>query len=311
MSLLCVNGFIRTFISIQSGTATKLNKKRYKNKHRTEDIDLPTVLANVTKNFSTKNKLGEGGFGPVYKGTLIDGKALAVKRLSKKSGQGLDEFKNEVALIAKLQHCNLVKLLGFSVEGEEKMLIYEYMPNQSLNYFVFGSCIARGLLYLHQDFRLRIIHRDLKTSNILLDANLDPKISDFRLARSFLGDQVEENTNRYAVRGNFPVKSDVFSYGVIVLEIVSDKRNREFADPENYNNLLGHEWRLWTEERAVELLDDVVGEQCAPSEFIKCIQVGLLCVQQRPKDRSDMSLVVLMFNGDKWLPKPKVPGFYT
>ncbi|KAL3016839.1 hypothetical protein AAZX31_06G238600 [Glycine max] len=162
MSLLCVNGFIRTFISIQSGTATKLNKKRYKNKHRTEDIDLPTVLANVTKNFSTKNKLGEGGFGPVYKvtkktsqtsvflkifltmaednfqGTLIDGKALAVKRLSKKSGQGLDEFKNEVALIAKLQHCNLVKLLGFSVEGEEKMLIYEYMPNQSLNYFVFG-----------------------------------------------------------------------------------------------------------------------------------------------------------------------------
>ncbi|XP_028236935.1 G-type lectin S-receptor-like serine/threonine-protein kinase SD1-1 [Glycine soja] len=240
------------------GTATKLNKKRYKNKHRTEDIDLPTVLANVTKNFSTKNKLGEGGFGPVYKGTLIDGKALAVKRLSKKSGQGLDEFKNEVALIAKLQHCNLVKLLGFSVEGEEKMLIYEYMPNQSLNYFVFGwtpytkgSCIARGLLYLHQDFRLRIIHRDLKTSNILLDANLDPKISDFRLARSFLGDQVEENTNRvtgtygymppeYAVRGNFPVKSDVFSYGVIVLEIVSDKRNREFADPENYNNLLGH-----------------------------------------------------------------------
>ncbi|KAG5032920.1 hypothetical protein JHK82_016489 [Glycine max] len=180
--------------SIRDRTATKLNKKRYKNKHRTEDIDLPTVLANVTKNFSTKNKLGEGGFGPVYKvtkktsqtsvflkifltmaednfqGTLIDGKALAVKRLSKKSGQGLDEFKNEVALIAKLQHCNLLK------------------PK--------GSCIARGLLYLHQDFRLRIIHRDLKTSNILLDANLDPKISDFRLARSFLGDQVEENTNR-------------------------------------------------------------------------------------------------------------------
>ncbi|KAG5020579.1 hypothetical protein JHK87_016434 [Glycine soja] len=291
-----------------------------------------TFLTKATRNFSSENKLGEGGFGPVYKGTLIDGKEIAVKRLSKKSVQGLDEFKNEVALIAKLQHRNLVKLLGCCIEGEEKMLIYEYMPNQSLDYFVFDETkrkfldwgkrfniiigIARGLLYLHQDSRLRIIHRDLKTSNILLDENLDPKISDFGLARSFLGDQVEANTNRvagtygymppeYAARGHFSVKSDVFSYGVIVLEIVSGKKNREFSDPEHYNNLLGHAWRLWTEQRSLDLLDEVLGEPCTPFEVIRCIQVGLLCVQQRPEDRPDMSSVVLMLNCDKELPKPK------
>ncbi|KAK7320063.1 hypothetical protein RJT34_04793 [Clitoria ternatea] len=324
------------------GAARKIYSKCYKNKQRKEDADLPTfnfsVLVNATKNFSISNKLGEGGFGPVYKGTLADGQEIAVKRLSKKSAQGLVEFKNEVTLIVKLQHRNLVKLLGCCIQGEERLLIYEYMPNKSLDYFVFDetkrmslnwpkrfniiSGIARGLLYLHQDSRLRIIHRDLKTSNILLDADWDPKISDFGLARMFLNDQVEANTNRvagtygymppeYAVRGHFSMKSDVFSYGVIILEIISGKKNREFSDPDQYHNLLGYAWRLWSEERTIELLDEVLGEQCTPFEVIRCIQVGLLCVQQRPEDRPDMSSVVLMLNGEKLLPKPKVPGFYT
>ncbi|CAL9060462.1 unnamed protein product, partial [Musa banksii] len=139
----------------------------------------------ATSNFSIESKLGEGGFGPVYKGKLEDEQEIAVKRLSKTSVQGLDEFMNEVVLIAKLQHRNLVRLLGCCIEGEERMLIYEYMPNGSLDSFVFDKAkgwllnwptrysiivgIARGLLYLHQDSRLRIIHRDLKASNILLD----------------------------------------------------------------------------------------------------------------------------------------------
>ncbi|XP_028195299.1 G-type lectin S-receptor-like serine/threonine-protein kinase At4g27290 [Glycine soja] len=338
-------GLIITCVCIlilkNSGAARKIYGKHYKNIQRKEDIDLPnfnlSVLAKATENFSTKNKLGEGGFGQVYKGTLRDGKELAVKRLSKKSGQGLDELKTEVVFIAKLQHRNLVKLLGCCIEGEEKLLIYEYMANQSLDYFIFDktkrmlldwskrskiiSGIARGLLYLHQDSRLRIIHRDLKTSNILLDTNFEPKISDFGVARSFLGDQDEANTNtivgtygymppEYAARGHFSVKSDVFSYGVIVLEIISGKKNREFSNSDNFNNLPGHAWRLWTEERELELLDEVLGEQCTTFEVIRCIQVGLLCVQQRPEDRPGMSSVVLMLNGDKLLPKPKIPGFY-
>ncbi|KAK3228031.1 hypothetical protein Dsin_007893 [Dipteronia sinensis] len=174
-------------------------------------FDLNTI-AKATDNFADKNKLGEGGFGPVYKGTLMEGQEIAIKRLSKCSGQGIDEFKNEVILIAKLQHRNLVKLLGCCTQRDERMLIYEYMPNKSLDYFIFDKTrrelldwsrriqiiggIARGLLYLHQDSRLRIIHRDLKTSNVLLDNEMNPKISDFGLAKTFRGDQTKGETNR-------------------------------------------------------------------------------------------------------------------
>ncbi|XP_014632209.1 G-type lectin S-receptor-like serine/threonine-protein kinase SD1-1 [Glycine max] len=327
----------------KQGVARIIYRNHFKRKLRKEGIDLSTfdfpIIERATENFTESNKLGEGGFGPVYKGRLKDGQEFAVKRLSKKSGQGLEEFKNEVVLIAKLQHRNLVKLIGCCTEGKERMLIYEYMQNKSLDYFIFDETrrnlvdwpkrfniicgIARGLLYLHEDSRLRIVHRDLKTSNILLDENFNPKISDFGLARAFLGDQVEANTNRvagtygymppeYAACGHFSMKSDVFSYGVIVLEIVCGQRNREFSDPKHYLNLLGHAWRLWTKESALELMDGVLKERFTPSEVIRCIQVGLLCVQQRPEDRPNMSSVVLMLNGEKLiLPNPKVPGFYT
>ncbi|CBI25826.3 unnamed protein product, partial [Vitis vinifera] len=174
-------------------------------------FDLSIVIA-ATNNFSFTNKLGRGGFGIVYKGLLSNGQEIAVKRLSRNSGQGVEEFKNEVTLIAKLQHKNLVKLLGCCIEEEEKMLIYEYLPNKSLDYFIFDETkrsmltwrkrfeiiigIARGILYLHQDSRLRIIHRDLKASNILLDIDMIPKISDFGMARLFGKNQVEGSTNR-------------------------------------------------------------------------------------------------------------------
>ncbi|CAN0912771.1 G-type lectin S-receptor-like serine/threonine-protein kinase RKS1 [Linum grandiflorum] len=179
------------------------------------NADLPffhlSEIASATNNFSDDNKLGEGGFGSVYKGTY-KGNEIAVKRLSKYSGQGGEEFKNEVELIAKLQHRNLVRILGCCVQGHEKMLVYEYLPNKSLDYFIFDEgkkalldwpiryniiCgIARGILYLHEDSRLRIIHRDLKASNVLLDVSMNPKISDFGMARIFGTDQNEANTNR-------------------------------------------------------------------------------------------------------------------
>ncbi|GKV50478.1 hypothetical protein SLEP1_g57179 [Rubroshorea leprosula] len=218
-----------------------------------EDMELPSfeldLISNVTNNFSPNNKLGKGGFGAVYKGILPDGKEIAVKRLSRSSRQGIAEFKNEVALIAKLQHRNLVKLLGCCIQGEEKLLIYEYMPNKSLDFFIFDHTrrnlldwprrfhiicgIARGVVYLHQDSRLRIIHRDLKASNVLLDSEMNPKISDFGIARTFGGEQSEGNTKRvvgtygymapeYAINGQFSIKSDVFSFGVLLLEIIND-----------------------------------------------------------------------------------------
>ncbi|XP_024033347.1 G-type lectin S-receptor-like serine/threonine-protein kinase At4g27290 isoform X3 [Citrus clementina] len=315
--------------------------------NREEEMELPIfdwmAIANATENFSDKNKLGEGGFGPVYKGVLIEGQEIAVKRLSKSSGQGMEEFENEVLLIAKLQHRNLVKLIGCCTQRDERMLIYEYLPNKSLNDFIFDvnvsdvtrskfldwskRCqiiggIARGLLYLHQDSRLRIIHRDLKASNVLLDNEMNPKISDFGMARAFGIDQTEANTNRvvgtygymppeYAIDGLFSVKSDVFSFGVLVLEIVCGKRNRGFYHADHHHNLLGHAWRLWIEERPVELINKSLGGSYSLSEVLRCIQVGLLCVQQRPEDRPNMSSVVLMLSGERSLPQPKQPGFFT
>ncbi|XP_043810805.1 G-type lectin S-receptor-like serine/threonine-protein kinase At4g27290 isoform X2 [Manihot esculenta] len=314
----------------------------YYDQSRNEDLELPIVdlmtIMKATDNFSSENKLGEGGFGPVYKGTLLDGQEIAVKRLSMISGQGLEEFKNEVLLIAKLQHRNLVKLLGCCIDGDERMLIYEYMPNKSLDFFIFDQSrskllewnkriniidgIARGLLYLHQDSRLRIIHRDLKASNVLLDKGMNPKISDFGMARIFGGDQTEANTNRvvgtfgymapeYAVDGLFSLKSDIFSFGVLVLEIVSGRKNRGFHSHDHLHNLVGHAWRLWMEDKPLELIDNMLEESAAFSEIIRCIHVGLLCVQQRPEDRPNMSTVVLMLGGESSLPQPKQPGFFT
>ncbi|XP_021648761.2 G-type lectin S-receptor-like serine/threonine-protein kinase At4g27290 isoform X2 [Hevea brasiliensis] len=316
--------------------------KDYDKDSAMEEMELPifdlVIVKNATNNFSRNNKLGEGGFGPVFKGTLLDGQEIAVKRLSETSRQGREEFKNEVKLIAKLQHRNLVKLLGCCIEGEEKLLIYEYMPNKSLDFFTFDKTrcklldwhrrfhiiegIARGLLYLHQDSRLRIIHRDLKVSNILLDSDMNPKISDFGLARTFGREQSPTNTNRvvgtygymppeYAIDGLFSVKSDVFSFGVIILEIVSGKRNRGFSLGGLGHNLLGYAWRLWVKGRPLELIDNSLYDSCGPSQVLRCIQVGLLCVQQLPEDRPNMSTVVLMLVSDTFLPQPKQPGFYT
>ncbi|XP_019072559.2 G-type lectin S-receptor-like serine/threonine-protein kinase At4g27290 [Vitis vinifera] len=300
-------------------------------------FDLDTLL-NATNNFSSDNKLGEGGFGPVYKGILQEGQEIAVKMMLKTSRQGLEELKNEAESIAKLQHRNLVKLLGCCIHGRERMLIYEYLPNKSLDLFIFDQMrsvvldwpkrfhiingIARGLLYLHQDSRLRIIHRDLKAENILLDNEMSPKISDFGIARSFGGNETEANTTRvagtlgymspeYASEGLYSTKSDVFSFGVLVLEIVSGKRNIGFNHPDRNINLLGHAWTLYKEDRSSEFIDASLGNTCNLSEVIPIINLGLLCVQRFPNDRPSMHSVVLMLSSEGALPQPKEPCFFT
>ncbi|CAJ2639476.1 unnamed protein product [Trifolium pratense] len=322
------------------GKIKKMTRLEKKDEDTHEDFELPiydiATILKATNNFCFNNKLGEGGFGPVYKGILLDGQEIAVKRLSKSSGQGSQEFKNEVILCAKLQHRNLVKVVGCCIEGDEKMLIYEYMSNNSLDSFlldpirsklldwsarfniIFG--IARGLLYLHQDSRLRIIHRDLKVSNILLDNDMNPKISDFGLARMCGGDQIEGRTNKivgtygymapeYAIDGLFSIKSDVFSFGVLLLEIISGKKNRARNYREHDHNLIGYAWRLWKEGIPLKLIDDNIRDSCVEFEAIRCIQIALLCLQHHPDDRPNMTSVVVMLNSENTLSIPKEPGF--
>ncbi|KAM1239959.1 hypothetical protein ACFX2J_045331 [Malus domestica] len=301
-------------------------------------FDMQTILE-ATDNFSNANKLGQGGYGPVYKGMFLGGQEIAVKRLSRVSGQGLQEFRNEVVLIAKLQHRNLVRLKGYCMKGEEKILLYEYMPNKSLDSFIFDHTksmflnwemrfsiilgIARGLLYLHQDSRLRIIHRDLKTSNVLLDEEMNPKISDFGLARIVGGKETQANTNtvvgtygymapEYALDGTFSVKSDVFSFGVVLLEIISGKKNTGFYQSEQTFSLINYAWRLWTENKVLDLMDKTLDESCNKNQFIQCVNVGLLCVQEDPNDRPAMSNVItLLDNETATSASPKQPGFLT
>ncbi|XP_019174849.1 PREDICTED: cysteine-rich receptor-like protein kinase 25 [Ipomoea nil] len=288
-----------------------------------------STIEAITNCFSADNKIGEGGYGAVYKGRLPNGQEVAVKRLSSGSTQGDGEFKNEVALIAKLQHRNLVKLMGFCLEREEKILVYEFVPNKSLDYFLFDpekkqllnwptrykiiGGIARGLLYLHQDSHLKVIHRDLKASNVLLDRDMDPKISDFGLARILMIDQTQGSTSRiigtygymspeYVMHGMFSVKSDVYSFGVLLLEIVTGKKTTSFPSSTESagaaQDLIGYAWKHWKEDTSVEMVDQSLGGLYSRNEVIQCIHVGLLCVQEDVDARPIMANVVLMLNSN-------------
>ncbi|KAH9748227.1 cysteine-rich receptor-like protein kinase 10 [Citrus sinensis] len=244
------------------------------------------LTVEATQHFSDENKLGEGGFGPVYKGVLADGKEIAVKRLSRTSGQGLEEFMNEVTVIAKLQHKNLVRLLGCCLRGNELLLIYEYMPNKSLDFLLFDS--TRNV-QLDWERRVGIINGIARESSNFNSGYMAPE---------------------YAMEGLFSVKSDVFSFGVLLLEIISGKKNSSFYLSEESRSLLAHAWKLWCEGNALELMDPVLKQSFNPDEVLKCIHIGLLCVQADPADRLTMSSVVVMLASDTvTLPKPTQPPF--
>ncbi|KAI3411390.1 Protein kinase domain-containing protein, partial [Psidium guajava] len=302
--------------------------------HSSLFFDLQTLQV-ATSFFSELNLLGHGGFGPVYKGLMPNGQEIAVKKLSLTSRQGMREFTNEVKLLLKIQHRNLVMLMGCCVEESEKILVYEYLSNKSLDRFLFGkeksapldwitrfriiTGVARGLLYLHEEAPVRIIHRDIKASNILLDDQLNPKISDFGLARLFPGDDTHLNTFRisgthgymapeYAMRGYLSVKTDVFSYGVLVLEIVSGRKNHDGQLSGEKKDLLSYTWKLFQEGKSLDLVDSSLAKY-NPDEAAMSIQLGLLCCQATYADRPDMNSVNLMLSSDSFtLPKPGKPG---
>ncbi|CAN6204652.1 unnamed protein product [Urochloa humidicola] len=299
--------------------------------------DLSQILE-ATSNFSEENELGRGGFGHVYKGQFPDGLEIAVKRLASHSRQGFTEFRNEIQLIAKLQHTNLVRLLGCCYQGEERILVYEYLPNKSLDFFIFDKTrsalidwekrlaivegIAQGLLYLHKHSRLRVVHRDLKTSNILLDREMNPKISDFGLAKIFNTDDIEGNTRRivgtygymapeYASEGLFSIKSDVFSFGVLTLEIISGEKTSSFHRTGDFINLIGHAWQLWKDGLWLQLVDASLVVGCHTSAIMRCINIALLCVQENAAERPTMSDVVAMLSSETMtLPEPKHPAYF-
>ncbi|KVI01054.1 Concanavalin A-like lectin/glucanase, subgroup [Cynara cardunculus var. scolymus] len=306
-------------------------KKNYVHKLEDETVDISNVeslqydfglVEEATNDFSEDNKLGAGGFGSVYKGKLQNGEEIAVKRLSKDSGQGEIEFKNEVVLVAKLQHRNLVRLLGFSIEGTERLLIYEFLRNASLDQFIFGDPsmrtfldwdrrskiirgVARGLLYLHEDSRLTIIHRDMKASNVLLDAEMNPKISDFGMASGYMSPE-------YAMHGQFSIKSDVFSFGVLVLEIITGQKNTCFRIGKGIEDLLSYAWKSWRDGNISDMIEPalVVGPSSL-HEIMRTLHIGLLCVQNNVVDRPTMGSVVLMLNSfSLTLRLPSEPAFF-
>ncbi|CAB79285.1 serine/threonine kinase-like protein [Arabidopsis thaliana] len=295
----------------------------------------------ATNKFSKSNKLGEGRFGEVYKGKFSNGTEVAVKRLSKVSGQDTKKFRNEAVLVSKIQHRNLARLLGFCLQGDGKFLIYEFVLNKSLDYFLFDpekqgeldwtrrykiiGGIAQGILHLHQDPQLTIIYRDFKASNILLDADMNPKISDFGMATVFGMEESRGNTNwiaetfvymspEYAVHGKFSMKSDVYSFGILILEIISGKKNSSLYQNDETTtagNLVTYAWRLWRNGSQLKLLDSSIGRNYQSNEVTRCIHIALLCVQENPEDRPKLSTIVSMLTSNTIsVPAPGIPGFF-
>ncbi|XP_028782530.1 putative receptor-like protein kinase At4g00960 [Neltuma alba] len=278
-------------------------------------------LKSATKNFSEKNKLGEQAFGDVYKGTLKNGKVVAIKKLVLgQSKQTEKEFVSEVKLISNIHHRNIVRLLGCCNKGQERFLVYEYMKNKNVGQFLYGENkgslnwaqrygiilgTARGLAYLHEEFHICIIHRDVKTSNILLGDDFQPKISDFGLAKLLPRDQSRLNepfagtmgyvAPEYAMHGQLSKKVDTSSYGVVVLEIISGEKSNSLKVDDSGEYLLQKAWKLYERGMHIEFVDETLDtKEYHVEEVKKIIEIGLLCTQASPVARPKMSQIVRM-----------------
>ncbi|KAG8066282.1 hypothetical protein GUJ93_ZPchr0004g38173 [Zizania palustris] len=279
-------------------------------------------LRSATENFSSSNLLGEGGYGSVYKGKLTDGRVIAVKQLSQTSHQGKRQFATEIETISRVQHRNLVKLYGCCLEGNHPLLVYEYLENGSLDKALFVSRslnldwatrfeiilgVAKGLAYLHEESRIRVVHRDIKASNVLLDTNLNPKISDFGLAKLYDDKKTHVSTKvagtfgylapEYAMRGHMTEKVDVFAFGVVLLETLAGRPNYDNTLEEDKIYIFEWVWGLYESNQPLDIVDPSLTEFNG-EEVLRAIHVALLCTQGSPHRRPSMSRVVAMLTGD-------------
>ncbi|KAJ9549555.1 hypothetical protein OSB04_022098 [Centaurea solstitialis] len=298
-----------------------------------------SMIEKATSSFNEANKLGQGGFGTVYKGVLPNGREIAAKRLFSNHQHRPGDFYNEVNIISSVEHKNLVKLLGFSCMGPESILIYEYLPNRSLDHFIFDAFrgkelnwskrfdiivgTAEGLAYLHENSKTRIIHRDIKAANILLDSKLRAKIADFGLARSFQQDKNHISTGiagtlgymapEYIGHGQLTEKADVYSYGVLLLEVVTGMPNRGTQTEEYTHNLVTLVWKHFKEGTVEEVFDPnmMLRDDNVKKEVEKVVQIGLLCTQEVPSLRPTMSMAIQMLSKNIHpLPLPETLHFY-
>ncbi|KAM3399254.1 hypothetical protein ACQJBY_004570 [Aegilops geniculata] len=275
----------------------------------------------ITDSFSPRNLLSEGGFGSVYKGRLPEGKDVAVKQLRDGSGQGEREFQAEVEIISRVHHRHLVSLVGYCIANSQRLLVYDFVSNDTLHYHLHGqgrpvlewparvkiaAGAARGIAYLHEDCHPRIIHRDIKSSNILLDNNFDALVADFGLARLAL-DAVTHVTTRvmgtfgymapeYASSGKLTEKSDVFSFGVVLLELMTGRKPVDSSRPLGDESLV--EWARPLLSRALEtgklegLVDPRLERNFNEVEMFRMIESAAACIRHSSSKRPRMSQVV-------------------
>ncbi|KAI3496217.1 hypothetical protein L1887_38572 [Cichorium endivia] len=322
---------------IKRKDSNKAGKDYFSGNLRTISYFSFQALKKATKNFHESNLLGRGGFGPVYLGKLEDGLLVAIKKLAlDKSQQGEAEFLSEVKMITSIQHKNLVRLLGCCSEGPQRLLVYEYMKNKSLDHIIYGKSdqylnwntrfqiilgIARGLQYLHEDSHLRIVHRDIKASNILLDDKFQPRIGDFGLARFFPEDQAYLSTTfagtlgytapEYAIRGELSEKADIYSFGVLVLEIISCRKNTDLTLRSEMQYLPEYAWKLYERSEMIDLVDPRIRNAgFIEKDVMQTIHVALLCLQAHANTRPPMSEVVAMLTWKVEMVKsPSKPTF--
>uniref|UniRef100_A0A5B7B165 Putative serine/threonine-protein kinase n=1 Tax=Davidia involucrata TaxID=16924 RepID=A0A5B7B165_DAVIN len=291
-------------------------------------------LRSATGNFHPSNRIGGGGYGVVYRGVLRDGTQVAIKSLSAESKQGTNEFLTEINMISNIQYSNLVQLIGCCVEGNNRILVYEYLENNSLAIALLGSkgkrialdwpqraaiCIgaASGLAFLHEE---GIVHRDIKASNILLDGNFHPKIGDFGLAKLFPDNVTHVSTRvagtvgylapEYALLGQLTKKVDIYSFGVLILEIISGRSSSKVAFGEDLLVLVEWTWKLREQGRLLDIVDPELTEY-PEDEVMRFIKVALFCTQAASHLRPAMKQVVEMLSkevdlNEKLLTEPRV-----